>query len=318
MNKITEWALSALEHPEKSEIETVVETPWSSVMKIKTKKGNFYLKQTPPSLFIEVDILKLCRNGCHITDIPELVAENKALNCFIMRECGDVSLRTFFEGKLNVDILVEGLQLYKTIQKATTQHIDEFIKIGVPDWRLEQFPKLYQELVNNDLFMKTQELDSNQIKILQSSVPKLEEHCQKLSSYGIPDCLNHSDFHENNMVISLATKKVYLVDLGETAINHPFFSLAAFLTVPCKRYDVSRESETYQKLHDTCFEKSLLSPSDLQKALSLTETLLPIYLIFAQMRLVNATDPDALRGITRMKNRIKDAFIWFINNLQEK
>lgn len=50
-------------------------------------------------------------------------------------------------------------------------------------------------------------------------------------------------------------------------------------------------------------------------ALELTEKLLPIYLIFAHMRLVNATCPIALGNIPRMNNRVKEAFLWFIKNL---
>ncbi|MGM9451957.1 phosphotransferase [Legionella bozemanae] len=295
--------------------EIVVQTPWSSVLRISTPEGPLYLKQTPPTLFIEVDILKKYRNLCKITDIPEVIAENKNLHCFLMKECGDATLRTLFDGHLKIDLLVQGFQVYNAMQWATVPHIAAFIQAGVPDWRLEQFPHLYEDLVSNVSFLKANGLEMTQIKTLQDAIVSLEALCQELSSYGIPECLNHSDFHENNMLFSSSTKKISIIDLGETAINHPFFSLAAFLKIPCSNYKISLDSPDYQMLHDTCFQGWVLLGEDLQKALELTEKLLPIYLIFAHMRLVNATCPIALGNIPRMNNRVKEAFLWFIKNL---
>ncbi|MBI2792805.1 MAG: phosphotransferase [Gammaproteobacteria bacterium] len=297
-------------------IETVVQTPWSSVLKISTPKGQVYLKQTPPELFIEVDIIQICRNLCKITDIPEVIAENKSLHCFLMKECGDASLRTLFDGHLNVDILMQGLQVYKTMQQATASHVDAFLQAGVPDWRLDKFSILYQDLVTNEAFLKSHGLETEQIKKLQDSLPSLEAWCLGLAHYGIPECLNHSDFHENNMLYCGAAGKVSIIDLGETAINHPFFSLAAFEKIPCNRYQVQFGSPDYQTLHDICFQGWLASDDDLQKALVLTEKLLPIYLTFAHMRLVNATCSIALSNIPRMNDRIKEGFLWFIKNLE--
>lgn len=56
------------------------------------------------------------------------------------------------------------------------------------------------------------------------------------------------------MLFSSTTKKISIIDLGETAINHPFFSLAAFPKIPCSRYKISLDSPDYQMLHDSCFQ----------------------------------------------------------------
>lgn len=312
---ILKWAMKALKQT-KINTEFLVETPWSSVLKIRTSQDSVYLKQTPPDLFIEVNIIQTCRNLCKITDIPEVIAENKELHCFLMKECGDISLRTLFDGHIKGDLLIQGLQVYRAIQQATAPHINAFLQLGVPDWRLEQFPELYQGLISDEAFLKAHGLEVAQIKILQYSVKNIERLCQELSIYGIPECLNHSDFHENNMLFSHSTQKVSIIDLGETAISHPFFSLAAFLKIPCNRYSVSLDSPDYQTLHDACFQGWLLSHEDLQIALRLIEKLLPIYLIFAHMRLVNATCPIALGNIPQMSHRVKEGFLWFMRNLE--
>ena len=313
-SEIIEWSRKVLKQTEIN-MSVVVERPWSSVLKISTPQGFVYLKQTPHDLFIEVEIIKKYRNLCKITNIPEVIAENKNLNCFLMKECGDVSLRTFFNGHLNVDLFVQALQVYKAMQQATEPHVDTFLQLGVPDWRLLHFPKLYQDLVGDEFFLKAHGLETVQIKTLQDSLASLEVLCQELESYAIPASLNHSDFHDNNMLFSHATKKISIIDLGETAITHPFFTLAAFLKIPSDNYHLSVSSPGYQALHDTCFKGWLVSDEDLNKALALTQKLLPIYLIFAHMRLVNATCATKIATIPKMKNRIKEGLLWFMKNI---
>jgi hypothetical protein len=312
-----EWAMKALK---KTVINTavVVETPWSNVLRISTSQYPVYLKQTPPDLFIEVDIIQKCRELCGITDIPEVIAVNKKLHCFLMKECGDASLRTVFDGHLNVDLLAQGLQVYKNIQQTTAAHLDAFLQTGVPDWRLEHFPKLYQDLVNNEEFLQAHGLEAAQIKILQDAVRKVETLCQELANYAIPECLNHSDFHENNMLFSNTTQKVSIIDLGETAINHPLFSLAAFLKIPCNLYNVTFASIDYQKLHDTCFNGWLDDKKSMIRVVEIINILLPVYLLFAQKRFLdainlpyNADNPMSVK----QHDKINKGFIWLIANM---
>jgi len=312
-----EWAMKVLKQTEIN-ITVVVETPWSNALKINTLQGPVYLKQTPPDLFIEADIIQKCRNLSNITDIPEVIAANKNLNCFLMKSCGDASLRTVFDGHLDVVLLVLGLQIYRRMQQATAPHVDSFLQAGVPDWRLERFPKLYLHLISDEEFLQTYGLDTTQIKILQESVGKVEMACQALSEYGIPECLNHSDFHENNMVFSNATKKVSIIDLGETAIDHPFFVLAAFFKVTCARYNIESSSTVYQKLYDTCFDGWLDDKQNMMRVVELINRLLPVYWIFAQRRFLDAIhlpyDVDNPLSV-KQHGKINKGFLLFIENV---
>jgi hypothetical protein len=310
------WAMKELKQPEINAV--VVESPWSTVLKISTLQGPVYFKQMPPDLFIEVDVIQKCRELCGIIDIPEVIAVNKNLHCFLMKECGDASLRTVFDGRLNIDLLTQGLLVYKNMQQATAAHQDAFVQAGVPDWRLERFPRLYQALINNEGFLRTNGLEKTQIKILQNSVCKVRALCQELSSYGIPECLNHSDFHDNNMLYSNATQKISIIDLGETAINHPFFSLAACLKIPCNRYNVALSSIDYKKLHETCFNGWLDDRKSMIRVVEIINILLPVYLLFAQKRFLdainlpyNADNPMSVK----QHDKINKGSIWFIDNM---
>lgn len=316
--EIIEWAMKTLKHTEMNS-SVVIETPWSTVLKINTPQGLVYCKQTPPDLFIEADILKKCRDLCKIKDIPEVIAANKSLHCFLMKACGDASLRTVFDGQLNVDLLVQGLQVYRRMQQATAPHVDAFLQAGVPDWRLEHFPKLYLDFISNEDFLLTHGLEAAQITILKNATPKVEMLCQTLSKYGIPECLNHSDFHENNMLFSNTTKKVSIIDLGETAINHPFFVLAAFLKIPCNLYNVVVDSIEYKKLYDTCFNGWFDDKKSMIRIVKLINILLPVYLLFTQKRFLDAIHlPYSADNPMSVKqhNKINQGFVWFIDNLE--
>lgn len=160
-----------------------------------------------------------------------------------MKECGDLSLRTLFNGSLNVPILIQGIEVYKKMQRATAPYVNDFITLGVPDWRLKQFPKLYNSLISNEDLLKSHGLEAVQIKKLQDLSNYLQVLCDELELYAIPECLNHSDFHENNMVFSNTTKQVAIIDLGETAIDHPFFALYISLTTASFRYQLQPGSK---------------------------------------------------------------------------
>ncbi len=318
-DKMILWAKNTLGTNAFNNVETVVKTLWSTVLKIRTTHGIVYLKQTPEALFVEVDVIEKCRDLCGITEIPEMIASDKALNCFLMRECGDASLRTVMDGHLNVDLLRQGLDVYKSMQEATTPHVDAFLRVGVPDWRLRHFPRLYLELVNNEAFLENHGLESAQIKILQDSICKVESLCQALSKYGVAECLNHSDFHDNNILVSRATKKLSIIDLGETAITHPFFSLAAFLKIPGNLYKIDGSSLDYQKLYETCFSGWLTDKKSILEVLRLINLLLPMYLLFAQKRFLDAIhlpfDADNPVSV-KQHDKINKGFVWFIDNMK--
>lgn len=295
--------------------DTVVKTTWSIVIKVSSDNENYFLKKTPDDLFLEKDVINTLRNDCGVVDIPEIIAENKGLSCFLMKACGDISLRDYFDGNINVDVLVDGFKTYKLIQNATIGHIDKLIGVGVPDWRLEKFGGLYLQLVKNEEVLIEHGLTKGQRSNLLELYPDVVSLCEKLSKYNIPECLSHSDFHDNNMLIDLESKKVSIIDLGETAIEHPFFSLAACLKNSSVRYKLDEESASYAKIHQACFDGYNLSSSESKKAIELINQILPIYLVFTHMRLVNATCAYEIAKIPRMSDRVYKGLTWFLKNM---
>ncbi len=300
------WARQALEAPY-ALAETIVETPWSRVLKISAADKNYYLKQPAAGLFIEAEIISTCRALCGITAIPEIIAKDDSLHCFLMSDCGDKALRTIFDGKLDAALMAQGIRTYTDFQRATVPHVDTFLGIGAPDWRLDLMPRLYNALVNDDAFMAAHGIDAAQIKTARAFSATVAASCAALAQHGIPECLTHSDFHDNNMILGPGGK-ISIIDLGETAIDHPFLSLAWLLRRTGFRYPLAAGSADYQTLFDACFDGWGLSGDDLQDAFAHANTLLPVYGILCAaherpyFRTLRACNPLISLG-TKIRNR---------------
>ena len=87
----------------------------------------------------------------------------------------------------------------------------------------------YATLIQQEPLLIADGLTNIELKQLSKLSPKLTEICEKLSQYPLPDTFSHDDFHDNNLLIDLKTQKITMVDLGEVAITHPFFSLLNML-----------------------------------------------------------------------------------------
>ncbi len=299
------WARQVLNAPDAA-FETIVETPWSRVLKISAGGKNYYLKQPARGLFIEAEIISTCRTLCGITAIPELIAQDDALHCFLMSDCGDKSLRTIFGGKLDATLMAQGIRAYTNFQRATAPHVDAFLGIGAPDWRLDLIPRLYNALVHDDAFMAAHGIDAAQIKIARDFSAQVATSCAALASCNIPECLTHSDFHDNNLVLG-ADGRISIIDLGETAIDHPFLSLAWLLRRTGFRYPLAAGSADYQTLFAACFDGWEISGDDLQQAFHHANTLFPVYGILGHLRLMQSAG-DAIDDVPRMEGRIAGLF----------
>ena len=308
--EMIDWARRVLRQPEAT-AEAIVDTPWSSVVALHTPISTHYLKRTAPDLFIESSVINTCRNLCGVTAIPEIIAQNEALHCFLMASCGDMSLRALFQGGMNIPPFIEAMGMYRAFQRATVQHVSAFLALGVPDWRLAQFPALYDGLVRDDLFLKAQGLDADQARDLRQAAPALSALCLELAGYAIPESLNHSDLNDNNILITTATQKISIIDLGETAVDHPFLSLAATLARTTGRYVIRPHTPEYQQLQTACFAGFLDSEAATQRAIALTKKLLPVYALLAHVRLAAASGP-ALGTVPRMEGRLRGFFTEFL------
>lgn len=311
---IIAWASQSLKS-QLFDTQVVADTPWSKVLKLRTQDGDFYLKQPVQAFYLEVDVIHACADLGFKAFLPEVVDENAKMHCFLMKASGDTTVRGVQDPGLRGGLFEQSMDVYRNMQKVTEAHIPRLLSIGVPDWRLESLPGLYQRMIDNHPFMRSHRMDSSQIATLQRLTPVISDMTIELGSYKLPACLNQSDFHDNNVVWNPKTGCLRLIDLGESTIDHPFFSLASTLRRFCQRHHIESGSRQHQRLQAACFEGWLASFVDMTRAMAIVHKLLPLYSVLAHQRLLDATVPSEMQKITRMRTRIPDALSDLMSNL---
>lgn len=278
----------------------IVETPWSLVIKILQDKDNHYLKKTPHGLFIESQVTKLIKKIDGRALVPEIVSEHQQLDAFLMKSCGNESLRKRFDGKIDLGLWFEGIKSYVMIQKLTKGNLDNFLSQGVPDWRAHKLISHFKSMLSDEIFMKQEGFSSKDCMRLEATLPKLEETCNKILKFGVTDALVNCDFNENNMVYNDDSGEVSIIDLGECVIAHPLLSVSAHLFASARRYKLSKKSPLMIEMRD--------------KWLSLYNSNIELYQLISSMSpIFAALGIKRLQDVTQ--NNSKQHQNWFIKDI---
>lgn len=277
--------------------EVVQETPWSYVARFFTSVGYVYLKQTPKLLGLEAKIIHILHQEFHAS-VPRIIANNPHLNCFLMSDEG-CSLRSMLKRKFDEDLVCKAITQFASTQLLVSSRIDVLIKVGVPDWQLDRFPALYQDLLlKKDMLIEDglSEEDINKLNQLFSTVCDL---CENLSRHSIKQTIVQPDCNDNNTLVNEHSDQMTIIDLGELSISHPFFSLHNFLSQMKKHHGLTEADSRYGRIKNAYFSvyNSCGSKQDLDDVFSMTALLFPIYWAFSQVRLMKACDPKKLKSV---------------------
>ncbi|MDX1901150.1 MAG: phosphotransferase [Gammaproteobacteria bacterium] len=270
--------------------EIVQQTPWSYVIRFVTTDGYIYLKHTPEQLALEAKIIQILHDRFH-AHVPEVIAHSGELNCFLMKDAGK-SLRSILKLKFDEDLLCRAIVQFTSLQLAVADDVNVFLNIGVPDWRLNKLPGLYEELISQKELLIADGLTEIELDELEKLIPTVSSLCQKLSQYSIKPTIVQPDFNDNNNLIEDTSQTITLIDVGEIVISHPFFSLINCLYVMKKHHGLKDEDASYLKIKDACLENFIHfeSKKRLLDAFPIAEKLLLIYGALSSYRLMVACD----------------------------
>lgn len=231
----------------------VREMPWSKVSCFRTPKGSVYLKQMIAPFTIEPKILQFLFK--YVSNaVTEVIAVNEKLSCFLMKDAGQV-LRDMQKQIFQKQLFYRALKICAEIQISSISHIDSFIAMGIDDWRLAKLSKLYQEFMSREEILKADGLNNWEIEILQKLSPEVQILCEQLSTYGIPETIEHADFQDNNILIQ--GNHITISDWGDTCISHPFFSLASALNSAKRNHNLKKTDERYLQAQHAYLENWL-------------------------------------------------------------
>jgi hypothetical protein len=304
-NQIIQWAsncLLSLGYTLKSHTpENVLNTPWSYLVRFETSDGYIYLKHTPELFALEPTIIQIL-HGQFQASVPTVIAQNVELNCFLMKDAGR-SLREILKKKFDVELFCKAIEQFTALQIAVADRVDVFLDIGVPDYRLDKLPALYEALISKNDLLISEGLSTVEINQLEALLPMVSILCKKLSGYPIKQTIVQPDFNDNNTLIN-DMQDITIIDLGEIVISHPFFSLINCLGQIKKHHALTEKDDTYLKLKDACFKNYINyfeSKEHLSSAIATAKLLYIVYGIADQYRFMSACGRERLVSFQHWK-----------------
>lgn len=300
---IINWAKECLDvglQKNWSRSKAIVKTPWSSVYNLYTQTDNYFLKWCPKELFIESSIFCIIHKYMPDAPIPKVLNDNEKLNCFLTKSCGHKTLRNIFQEKMDFDLWYLGLENYTKVMRNQERYIEEFINIGVPDWRMKELPELYKSLLFEVDLLEAEGLSDYELNMLRGLYGKIKEIAHKLENSKISQTFINSDFNENNMVLDVEKGTIKIIDLGEAIISHPFFTIAAHLSNTQRRYGFSNDSYDLENIKTKWLGnwQDVAPMKEINADYDLVLKLLPLYFALSTHRLYTATEYECMSMVT--------------------
>jgi phosphotransferase family enzyme len=206
------------------EIEQPHAYAWSTVMRVPSNEGMLFFKATALETVYEAALTQKLV-GWFPDCMPEILAVDLPRGWMLMRDGGE-QLRAFVRPTQDIKPWESVLTRYAELQIGLVEHLSEVLALGIPDHRLAVLPSLYSQfLTEKDDLMIDQEkgLTSAEFQQLQNLTSRFEQICQDLAAFGIPESLNHGDFHDGNVL--LKDGRITFFDWGDANVTHPFVSL---------------------------------------------------------------------------------------------
>ena len=209
------------------EIEQPHAYAWSTVLHVPTDQGKVYFKATAPETIYEAALTQSLARW-YPDCMPEFVAVDAGRGWMLMRDGGE-QLRASIRPTKVIAPWKPVIARYAEVQVGLAEHITELLSLRLPDHRLSVLPQLFDEvLADEESLMLDQEkgLTSADSEKLKSMTSRLEQICSELASFGIPESLNHGDFHDGNVL--LKDGRITFFDWGDGDVTHPFVTLRTF------------------------------------------------------------------------------------------
>jgi hypothetical protein len=196
---------------------------WSITMRVRTARGPVWFKANPPASRFEAGL-----TGALSRWVPDQVltplAVDAAEGWSLLPDGGSV-LRETDPGLAEWEDL---LRQYAELQRSVAPHVDELVRIGVPDLRPARLPARFAELA------ESARLSPGQRAAVASAAPRFAEDCAELAASRVPASVDHADLHEGQAFVGDGGRFVFF-DWGDASIAHPFTSFLVAYRAAARR-----------------------------------------------------------------------------------
>lgn len=229
-------------------IEQLVAKSWSTVLRVPTTRGNLYFK-APAPLFAFEPALTALLDRLVPAQVPPVLVVDGQRHWMLMQDAGMV-LRGDIDDPARLE---EALRQFAEMQMRLAEHVETLKDTGCPDRRLRLLPRLYQEALAATAFLHIDEprgLPRDQYEQMLAFAPQLQEMCDELASYCVPESLHHDDLHTGNILFN--GEQYVFIDLAECCLTHPFCSM--FIALRVAKYVLEYDEPALERLRRAYLE----------------------------------------------------------------
>jgi hypothetical protein len=198
------------------ELEPVKVRAWASVLRMGTSGGDVYFKANAPGGRHEPALqTELAREWPD--RVPAPLAADAERGWLLTADHG----RRLSDTRSGNELLAtweELLPRYAELQLASARAPERWLRLGVPDRRLERIPALTEVLIRENADLADAERSS-----MLALLPDLEARCRELGALPCAAALEHGDLHGGNVLVGRGQS--WFFDWADASVSYPFCSL---------------------------------------------------------------------------------------------
>ncbi len=276
---------------------------WSAFGSIATSEGVIYFKAPSLDNAFEAALthkLVQLRPDCMV----RLLAIDLEQGWTLSADSGE-NLRNSIHSVDDLSQWDRVVPFYAEFQIDLAQKLTDLLMTGAPDRRLEHFPHLYRELLDDTENLRVDNppgLSSEEHRHLLELQSEVEDMCLQLASYGLPETICHEEVHDANVILD--RDRVIFTDWADSCIGHPFFTMLVTIRSAAYRAGIKEDAPEMLRLRDIYLEpwSSFGSPTELREAFDIAYRLaminrsLSYHLSMAELPEEYKIENDAIPG----------------------
>jgi hypothetical protein len=222
-------------------IEVTHDRPWATVSRVPTAAGVVWFKACAPVQAFEPRLMVSLFSRWP-DRVAEVLAYDEERSWLLLADAG-TSIGTTDRSR---ETLLAILPSYAELQQGEAAYAQEHVDRAVPDLRLCELPRRYEQLLQHEL-----PLERDEVACLRRFVDGFAKLCRELAQCGIAETIQHDDLHAAN--IHIQGERWRLLDWGDSSIAHPFMSLV----VPYRFLEMANRPATdpwYERMRDAYLE----------------------------------------------------------------
>ena len=294
---------------------------WSTVMRVPTSSGLIFFKATAGETIHEIALTQKM-TGWLPDCLPELIAVDARRGWMLMRDGGE-QLRASVRPAKDTKPWKPVIKKYAELQIGLAEYVSEILALGIPDHRLAALPSLYAQLLTDMEILRIDQekgLTSDEFQQLKEWLPRFEQICMDLAAYGIPESVNHGDFHDGNVL--LKEERITFFDWGDADVTHPFVSLRTLwvsieIALELDDYAFTPEMADLLDHYLEPFER-FASRDELYKAYALSKPVASVVKALAWHQSITRMDASVREEYIHIVPAVLQEFLYHMEKLTEK